>query len=76
MDGFCPFERYFIGRKVEHAESVILEAELFDGIDGIAVELVLPEGQLLKTAIDLQHFGEVNGAFLSDTLILWGVKAE
>lgn len=76
MDGFCPLEGNLICGQVQHAEPIILQAELLDGIDGIAVELVLPEGELLKSAINLQHLGEVNGALLSNALILWGIKAK
>ena len=75
MDSFCPLKCDFIGSQVQHTQSIILQAELLDSINGVAVELILPERQFFEATINLKHFGKVDGALLPDAFVLRGIQA-
>ena len=76
MNGLCASEGDFVGRKVEDSQSVVLQAELFDRVYGIAVQLIFAEGQFLKSSVDLQHLCEMDGALLSDALVFRYIEGE
>ena len=76
MDGLCASEGDFVGRKVEDSQSVVLQAELFDRVYCIAVQLIFAEGQFLKSSVDLQHLCEMDRALLSDALVFWCIEGE
>lgn len=74
VEGLCALEGDAVGREVQDAETVVFEGELLDGVDGVAVELVLAQTQLLQAAVHLQHLREVDGALLPDAAVVWRVQ--
>lgn len=76
MDGLCSLEGDAIGGEIQDSKAVVLKAELFDGIDGIAGELVLAETELFQSSVDLQHLGEVDGALLADAFVLRSIEVQ
>ena len=76
MDGLIPLKRNLVGSEVEHPETVIFKRELLNSIDGVTVEQILPETQLLQSAVHLQHLSVVDRALLSDALVVGGVQVK
>ena len=76
VDGLCASEGDFVGRQVEDSQSIVLEAELFDGVYGIAVQLIFSEGQFLQSSVDLQHLCEMDSALLSDALVFRCIEGQ
>ena len=76
MKGLCPLKSNFVSCKIKNPQSIVFKRQLLDCINSIAVKLVFSETQFFETSIDLKHFGIVNGAFLSDALIIRTVKIE
>lgn len=76
MDGLGSLEGNLVGAEVDYSDSVIFEAKLLDGVNGIAVELILAQTEFLKSTVDLQHLRIMNRALLPDTLVLGCIQVE
>ena len=76
MDGFSPLESNLVASQIQHSQSVVLQSQLLDGVDGITVELVLSDAELLKASVDLQHLSVVDGTLLPDAPVVGAVEAE
>lgn len=76
MECLSPLERNFISSQVQYSKPIVFKGQLFDGVDGIAVEQIFAETEFLQSAVDLQHLGIVDGALLADALVVGGVQVE
>ena len=76
MNGFSSLECDFVGCHIKNSESVIFKSQLFDGVNGITVKLILSDTQFFKSSIDLKHFSVMNCTFLSNAFVVRAVKVQ